>query len=126
MFEFSEDILNETAFQLLASSTISRYAKETIRIARFLDLDLKDNPGLIDEVLERAWDSLKKVRDSDGRGIQEMSLALCLALLEPLNHKEALEVIVATANLKNNAGTWPKHFARYLIAIGPDGPHEEN
>lgn len=103
---------------------MSRYAHEAVKVARSLDLDLKNNPGLIDAVLSRAWDSLKKVRDHDKRDIPEIYLVLCLALLEPLDHKEALEVIVATANLKNNAGTWPKLFARYLIAIGPDGHHE--
>lgn len=128
MIEFSQDTMGEAAFQLLASSTISRYAKEAIRIAKksevYRTIKAIPEPCIVGSVIDRARAALEK---TEGRDINEILLVLYLAVLNEHDkyNPGTVTLFVEIANLKNPMIMWPASFARYLIAAPLDKYHEK-
>ena len=114
---FSDEVLAETAFDLLTSSTLERYIHMAIRAA--LRIQSHDQSVIYPErirqlvtVVRNRWECLLR---SAQRDTPEVELAILLCMLAQNAAPEVDELLVAVAIVDRPAVVWVAALARRLL-----------
>ncbi len=117
----NQAVLQEAALQLLASSTVSRYAREASRLAKESGLvrTVASDSLKASEAVVRLVGSLKAVDAAVDRTVEEFEAALLLCALSRSEAPEAVAMVRGLTAKGATTSPWIAALAARLVALGP-------
>lgn len=117
----NRELLARTAFELLASSSLDRYAAMAKRAAAssLIPALVRSEPESLPRVIRRAnvlWAELLK---SGQRDVPEFELAIILCVLAPTGDMRARDFLTALSLADRGNATWISALARRLRQENP-------
>lgn len=114
----SDEVLAETAFNLLTSSGIVRYVRMSAKAAKRADL-LSKSGKTGDDILWRMIALCKKLKRKTTRQMEEVELAVLISTigLHPRLSSYCRWIFVDISKMKGPAMLWPVALARHFLNV---------
>ncbi len=121
-----QETLAEAAFQLLASSTERRYAREAARLAVKSGLtdDVRKDGDVRSRCLSRLVEVLSTVRSASTRPPEEFEAAILLSALARTPTDELIAQLKDAARRETNPSPWLRSLSARLLMFMPPAPGE--
>lgn len=111
----TEDELAEAAYELLASSTLSRYSRVTRRYAARVEPKIGFGSIDLEEPVRRARELWRAVVRSNRRALEEVELAVLLTALRNVADDEVDTLLHQVATSTAPSAAWLAALARQLL-----------